>query len=1340
MSKLAIQQGINLPLPSEYKSLSDMICITAKKHPNKGMTFIAYSGSEEFLSYPELIQQALCSLNGLRQKGLREGDILLVQLDDPKQFYIVFWACIFGGIIPAPISQPTTFEPGSDKISKLFNVWEILQKPLLVIEEKYQKQYQILKNSSMHFNFQFITNLELCANEAGEIYQSKPKDLAVLQFSSGSTGSPKGIQLTHQNILTNIYSISQILTISPDDITYTWLPHTHDMGLFCLYLSSVISGCSIHIFTPSTFIRSPYLFLKKISEHKGTWFAAPNFAYEWMVNKISTEQLTNLNLTSLRYVLNGAEPISIPVTKRFIEKFAACGFKEEMMCPCYGMAEATVAVSAAINIGINDQLSFMPVGYPIINTSIRIADEQGNTLAEHVLGEIQVKGDAVTSGYYRDKNASDKMFADNWLRTGDLGFMIDGVLVVAGRLKDIIFVRGQNYFANDVEEIIYSIERVKRGNVACVGLFNDKTQREELLVFLQHKFDIQSFLPLRTAAINKLFEALGLEITHVIPIKTIPKTTSGKLQRYCLRTSYMDGDYDEILTNIRQALVREEENNNLSPISYLELENNLRKIWSNILQIPALEIAIDNTFYSLGGNSIKAYQLLDEMEKSLQRKIDPEILVMCKTIRQCIDYLTSNPEETSNRQALPFARKFLQTPSTVAITGMALRFPNARNQHEFWENLHTKKDCISKVSSKRKELADAPDWDDWLGELGSIDNFDNDFFEITAEEAIFMDPQQRLVLEVSYEALDDAGLIAGLLGEQEIGVYSGVSDNSYFQLLIRYLEKHGIEALHQNSLINNMSNMISAQVARFYNFTGAALAIDTACSSFLVAFHHAVDALQHNELSGAVVIGANLLVTPTTHLLSSKAGILSSGKHAKVFDKNADGSVLGEGVVVFYLETLEKALAENKNIYAIVRGSAINNDGTSFALMAPNPKGQFKVLQKAYANANLSPNEVNYIEIHGAGTTIGNPIELYTLSKLFADHGKNEPNAVAIGSVKSNIGHLLPAASGAGLAKILLCMKHKKLVPSLHLEQVNPALKLEKSPFYIVQDLEDWSTKENQTRKAGLSSFGFGGTNVHVILEEWNNELKIDKQQEFHLLTCSAKTNEALELMLGQTEAMLKNPQDIDLNNFGFTRNRYRKHYSYRAAFLLSANKKWETSYTVKGKSLKKAEPKIAILIGDLNCFNQEEQILFQYWYGILKKLIQVTPQIHHISGVDSGAKLADLLIAKHMPKNESLCKNKWNPDLNSNVILSLGYPQFSCEQIKVVHIEKEQIYLSDFRFLALLAELYVLGVDLRWELIHPNGSGKLINVPAYPFEQKSFWINSLDGNKHGYRKNRLDS
>ncbi|WP_440110453.1 beta-ketoacyl synthase N-terminal-like domain-containing protein [Paenibacillus sp. QZ-Y1] len=1355
MSSKAIQFGPELVLPEHYAIVADLLLHAASAYPGKGMTYIDSSGEEQFESYPELLLQARLYLHRLQEKGLGRGQVVLLEIDQSREFYHVFWACMLGGIIAAPVSAPSAWEPGSTGLLKFTRVWEVLDKPVVIIEDTFRPHYEKLREDASFDGLELISVNELQHGEnIANIVRTEPNDLIFLQFSSGSTGTPKGVQLTNHNIVSNSIAVKTFIGSQEGDTVFTWLPHTHDMGLFGQHLTPMASGTNIMVMSPYTFIRSPYLFLQKITEHRGKWFCCTNFGFDWMVQKVPEAKLDTLDLSSLRITLNGAEPISRQVIDRFTAKFARCGYRSNMMFPAYGMAEATVGVctptvgqdlrverisrTSLVNEGLaipvldperEDTVEFVHEGYPITGIQIRIADEYGVISKEREIGEIQIRGESVTSGYFNCPSLNKDTFVEGWLRTGDLGFMVDGSLVVSGRIKDIIFIRGQNHYAHDLEEVLYRGNEIPRGNLAVVGHFNGITQKEELLVFVKHKSNYTRLMDIRSQLVDRMRGELGIEITHVLPIKAIPKTTSGKVQRFVLQQAYANGDFTQDIMAIDAFKVKEDRQEEVT--SGTLLERRIQEVWAEVLELPAKRITLDAPFLSLGGNSIRSYQLLDRLSSQLGRELGQEMLIFCKTVREMAEYIQEMPDDERTVKGSK-ADNSLNIHRAVAITGLALRLPDADTQEQFWSNLMEGKDSVVRVSPERIHQSGRPDWNEWMGELKNHDTFDHEFFEIPAEQASYMDPQHRKLLEVAHEALEDAGMLTDREDKRGVGVYVGINPSTYYGLVVDSMNKGGQAPLHSHAMVGNMSNIAAATISHLYNFTGPALAIDTACSSFLVALNQAVAAIRSQGIEGAVVGGATVLATPDVHQLSRTAGICSSTKHTKVFDRDADGSVIGEGAVVVYLEPLTSAIRNHKHIYGLIRGTAVNNDGYSLGIMAPNPQGQYEVLSEAYKDANLLPGEVSYIEAHGSGTRIGDPIEVSALTRLFSESGEHRTSSIGLGSVKTNIGHLFPASSGASLAKVLLSLKHKQLAPSLHMDDVNPALRLDQSPFYIVEEPGDWEVLEGQTRKAGISSFGLGGTNAHVVIEEWKPPVQPARSEGLQILTFSAKTKLALEKQIEQAEQYIREHPEAMLSDVCFTRNRYRKHYRYRAVSQLVPTK----SMSIRDKMRFGYTPRIraahvGIMVGGTRGQGQvheDSDGITPYWFEVLESITRLVPSVKDIRGVQSGDRVVSLL-NQHQPvhgRDVKSSNSKSRSPMDIWIVIGAERDQIPDEispRTLVIELPIQPTGTSEEQIADLLSQLYIGGAALDWKQIHPDGSGQMVHLPAYPFEPHKHWI-----------------
>jgi malonyl CoA-acyl carrier protein transacylase len=504
---------------------------------------------------------------------------------------------------------------------------------------------------------------------------------------------------------------------------------------------------------------------------------------------------------------------------------------------------------------------------------------------------------------------------------------------------------------------------------------------------------------------------------------------------------------------------------------------------------------------------------------------------------------------------------------SVAIVGIACRFPGANNYNQFWHNLEKGTNSITEIPSNRWDINNfySPSTEEpnksiskWGGFIEDVDKFDAQFFKISPREAKRIDPQQRLMMELTWSCLEDAGYLPLKLSGSNIGVFIGACNFDYKELQEKYEDD-----LEGHTATGTYTCMIPNRISYFFNFYGPSVPVDTACSSSLVAIHLAVNALQKNECEMAIVGGVSVLCTPTSYITFSKLGMLSPAGQCKTFDANADGYVRGEGAGVILLKPLSKAIKDKDYIYGVIKGTAVNHGGHARTLTSPNAYAQSKVIRDAYTKADIPPNTVSFIETHGTGTPLGDPIEINGLKRAFTQLHQQygvEPTSEAycgLGAVKTNIGHLESASGIAGVIKVLLAMKHKKLPAINNFQELNPRIKLDSSPFYIVKETQDWQplkTKEGEElpRRASVSSFGFGGVNAHIVLEEppetqlVNND--INRPQ--HLVTLSAKSEKALRELVNRYAEFLLSQSEVSLADVCFTANTGREHFEYRLAVI----------------------------------------------------------------------------------------------------------------------------------------------------------------------------------------------
>ncbi|MEW6733887.1 MAG: beta-ketoacyl synthase N-terminal-like domain-containing protein [Acidobacteriota bacterium] len=494
----------------------------------------------------------------------------------------------------------------------------------------------------------------------------------------------------------------------------------------------------------------------------------------------------------------------------------------------------------------------------------------------------------------------------------------------------------------------------------------------------------------------------------------------------------------------------------------------------------------------------------------------------------------------------------------IAIIGLGCRFPGgADNPTAFWQLLHDGRDAIKEVPSERWNVDTYYNANGtlpgkmntrWGGFLDQVDQFDASFFGISAREAIYMDPQQRLFLEVAWEALEDAGQDPTKLAGSRTGVFVGVYNIDYLSMQLA-----NVATIDTYSASGVAHSIVANRLSYLLDLRGPSVAIDTACSSSLVAVHFACQSIRNKECDLAIVGGVNLILSPFSSIITAKVLTMAADGRCKTFDARADGIVRSEGCGVLVFKRLSDALANHDNILALIRGSAINQDGHSSGLTSPNLVSQQAVIRQALDNAGIQPYEISYVEAHGTGTPLGDPIEIEALASIIGD-GFEEDHYCAIGSVKTNLGHLEAAAGIAGLIKVVLSLQYQAIPPNLHFQQLNPHIQLERLPFIIPTQLLPWQSN-GRRRLAGVSSFGLGGTNAHVIVEESpaNSQHTNEPPHHLQVFTLSAKSPLALRALATRYHSFLTQHPSTALTNICFTANTGRKHFAHRLAVTVES-------------------------------------------------------------------------------------------------------------------------------------------------------------------------------------------
>ncbi len=586
------------------------------------------------------------------------------------------------------------------------------------------------------------------------------------------------------------------------------------------------------------------------------------------------------------------------------------------------------------------------------------------------------------------------------------------------------------------------------------------------------------------------------------------------------------------------------------------------KLASNLLKIRVEDLDIQQKISEFGMDSISMSAFISAVNNRYHLNLTPAIMYEHATLASFIEFFFKNHHSVVK---LDTATPAVKTAGDVAIIGMSAILPGAKNTEQFWENLIAGKNVIQEIPPERW------DWQSCYGDpfteqgktkakqggfIQDISHFDAAFFNISPREAELMDPQQRLFLQVVWQAIEDSGYSTASYAAGSTGVFVGVVSSDYAELL------QNNNLTDAATITGNTRTIIANRVSYLLNLQGPSEAIDTACSSSLVAIHHAVCAIQNGDCDLAIAGGVNALLTPTAYLSASKAGMLSEEGLCKTFDKNANGYVRAEGVGAIILKPLHKAEEDGDTIYGVIKGTAVNHGGHMSSLTVPNPNAQADVISLACRRAQIDVESLTYVETHGTGTALGDPIEINGLKKAFtalADEKNNHHYYCDLGSVKTNIGHLESAAGIASVIKVLLAIKNKTIPGNLHFTELNPFIEVKDSPFYIVNQTKAWNPVNAVSghaipRRAGISAFGFGGVNAHIVIEEAVKQVKTSTlRKPCYLITLSAKQVESLKLKIANLLTWLRINSAVDLESLAFTLNIGRDHFKIRCAFVVSS-------------------------------------------------------------------------------------------------------------------------------------------------------------------------------------------
>ena len=989
-----------------------------------------------------------------------------------------------------------------------------------------------------------VDDASLAAEDPADLGDADPEAIAYCIYTSGSTGRPKGCLVTHANVARLFDATQPWFDFGPGDVWTFFHSHAFDFSVWEIWGALAWGGRVVVV--PYTVTRSPSDFLDLLVREQVTVLNQTPSAFRSLIDADRRAALP-ADALKLRCVIFGGEALSFESLRPWFERH---GDLMPRLVNMYGITETTVHVTyrpvAWQDLEIRRGSM---IGVPIPDLRIDLLDEQLRPVADGETGEIVVSGAGVSNGYLRRPELNAQRFID-WTdpasgqvlrayRSGDLGRRTtDGDIECLGRMDHQVKIRGFRIETDEIETLLLRHPGVRA--CAVVARTDEGEDEARLVAYVVPADGHVADSELRAHLANDL-PPFMLPAAFV-DLDALPMTENGKLDRRALPAP--PRRRPELA-----ALFREPSG---------PLETRVCQVFAEVLNIDRAG-ALDN-FFELGGTSLAVLRVLRQLDGAGSRKLSANDFFEDATPRALALALGTPAAATTGALTDPAAAA--GTPAAaanepVAIIAMAGRFPGAADVEQFWDNLREGRDTIrffddvTLDASIGAELRADPAYVRARGVVDGIEMFDAAHFGISPKEAEVMDPQQRLFLELCWECLERGGYAPDRTPEAigAVGVFAGMYGNSYFQ---HHLMTHPelFEQLGELPIsLANDKDFIATRVAHRLNLTGPAINVQTACSTSLVAIAQAFAAVRGGDCEMALAGAASVTCPPNSGYLYQEGAMLSPDGRTRSFDAKAQGTVFSDGAAVVLLKRLSAALADGDPIHAVLRGAAINNDGAVKAsFTAPSIEGQSRVVASALASAGVPARSISYVEAHGTATPMGDPIEIAALAKAYGAQTA-DTGFCGIGSVKSNIGHLVAASGATGLIKTALSLREQVIPPSLHFEAPNAAIDFAATPFQVVDRLQSWPRGE-LPRRAGVSSFGVGGTNAHVIVEEAPAPVPTEAGTGPQLLQLSARTPGALAAAMSRLADHLDAHPALELADVAHTLRVGRKAFAQRACVV----------------------------------------------------------------------------------------------------------------------------------------------------------------------------------------------
>jgi amino acid adenylation domain-containing protein len=940
-----------------------------------------------------------------------------------------------------------------------------------------------------------------------------PGRLLYVIYTSGSTGRPKGVAMTRRAGLNLIAWQNSVSTPDPRGPTLQYASLGFDVSFQEIFSTWTAGGTLVIV--PEDMRRDPMQLLRLARQERiARWFMPYAALQQVAVSAAAAETWPE----HLADVITAGEALRItPEIRRFFARLPACRLHNQ-----YGPSETHVATACVLPPDPEAWPALPPIGEPIANTRIVLLDSSGQPAPRGFRGELYIGGDCLARGYLDQPALTQERFVERawgghpperYYRTGDLAVVnAQGQLEFLGRGDDQVKIRGYRVELGEVEAALSRHPAVRE----CAVVAREQGGVRQLVAYV-----VPGAASADAAALRGHLQAALPDYmvpSFVVFLDRIPLTPSGKIHRRALPAPPVaDGAEDRPPRN--------------------EVEQILARLWQQALGVE--RVGTSANFFDLGGDSLKLARVQAGLRASLKREVSILDLFRFPTIAGLAEFLAAGdaaPRATKRRRAV-------DPGEPIALVGLAGRFPGADSVEQFWTNLCEGRESITFF--KDEEVPGAPPPDSGLkfvkarGVLERCEWFDAALFGYGPREAELMDPQHRVFLETAWEALESAACDPARF-DGAIGVFAACSLNTYL-LYNALADRASVEEFARafqvggyQTLMGNDKDYVATRVAYKLNLRGPSMTVQTACSSSLVAVCEACQSLAAGACDVALAGGVSISFPQQRGYLFVEGSIASSDGHCRPFDASATGTVFGAGAGVVVLKRLSDAQADGDTIYAVLKGWALNNDGARKAgYMAPSAEGQAEVVLAAQERAGVDARTIGLVETHGTGTPIGDPIEVAGLTRAFRRHTA-DTGFCALGAVKANIGHLEAAAGVTGLIKAALALHHRQLPPVLHFERPNPLLELPQTPFFCPRELMPWPGTETP-RRAAVSSFGVGGTNAHVVLEEAPSAPAASSAKSVHLLPLSARTDAALSASAARLADHLERASGLSLADAAYT-------------------------------------------------------------------------------------------------------------------------------------------------------------------------------------------------------------